>query len=59
MRCTNTLTHKGYTGSVEIKNGKLCGKVLNSKDSITYYAYNLEGLKKAFEREIDTKFKNS
>lgn len=53
MRCTNTLTYKGYTGSVEIKDGKLKGKVLNAKDKITYSAENLTNLKKAFEREIE------
>lgn len=53
MRCSNTFTYKGFTGSVEIRKGRLCGKVLNTEDNITYSASNLEKLKKAFEHEVE------
>ncbi len=51
----NTLTYKGYTGSVEIseEDNCLCGKVLFTRALITYEGQTLDEIKADFKDAVD------
>ncbi|MDT8427900.1 MAG: type II toxin-antitoxin system HicB family antitoxin [Pseudomonadales bacterium] len=52
---TDTLSHKGYIGSIEhdLEAGVLYGKVMFLADSVYYQGSTLPELKKCFENAID------
>ncbi len=51
----NTMDHKGYIGSAEIdlEGQALVGKLLFIRDTITYSATDIAGLRRAFEEAVD------
>ncbi len=51
----NTMEHRGYIGSAEIdvEGLALVGKLLHIRDTITYSASDIGGLRRAFEEAVD------
>jgi predicted HicB family RNase H-like nuclease len=52
---TNLLEYKNYYGSVEfsMKNAIFCGEIEFINDLVTFEAYNVKDLKKAFHEAVD------
>ena len=47
------VVYKGYTGTIEIVNGKHCGHLLNINGLVNYSANSVEELFEEYKKSID------